>query len=142
MKYLILLLLLLASLSPVFAQGILTYVLIGAGVLLVIVIIIVVVIFLHKGKGKKVKMSSRAANFTRIMSIITKESGIDDKKILYLIKNITRDYIDNPNADIADFLYKSDDALKNYFTARGLNEFDASILLNIIRTHADELLNI
>jgi hypothetical protein len=102
----------------------------------------VLFLVLRKKKGQKVRMSQRAANFTRLMAIITKDSGIKDDKLLYIIKNIVRDFVDNPNADIADFLYKDNDSIKVYFKSRGVEEFDALILIDIVRAHSDEILNI
>ena len=91
---------------------------------------------------KKKGLSSKSANFARLIKNFCFDSGIPIQVQLNVTKAIARDYIDNKKIGINAFIFMDHAGAKNYLLRNGMNEMDAEIFLNIIQTNRESFLAI
>jgi hypothetical protein len=92
-------------------------------------------------KGKK-KISTKSANFARLIKHFCSDSGIPLQTQLKITKAIANDFIDNKKREISNFIFMDINTAKAYLINKGLNELDAEILWNIIQTNRESFLSI
>ncbi len=94
--------------------------------------------FLKRGK----KLSSKTANFARLVKSYCAESGIPVGVQLKVSKAISAEFIDRKGKSINDFLFMPHDQARGFLLHQGMSEMDAEIFLNILLTNKDSFMSI
>jgi len=92
--------------------------------------------------GKKKGISARSANFARLVKYLCLQSGIPIPTQLNITKSLARDYIDNTNRNLGDFIFLDADGAKQYLIKNGMSTLDADIFWSIIQANKDNFISI